>query len=294
MSQNSKRQKDLSQEELELHEVLDSISGSVTTATATPPSDNVTDNNNNNNNNINNNNVKEKSNKTMDKNEMRHMFKEFMDYYHEMKDYVDPEQEEEVDEELPDAQPIFGVNINEQSTRVEAVEGTYAPSRDYLPTFVNSAFTRDAPVDVHLPPPTVAAPIQSNVNYQTNAPMTSGNVPLASGNAPGPSSATLPLPSLRPPMNWDPDPSVLAWGVTTLDTCEWSKEDREKLIKDFSPNEDFDHIFTAVPNPPELLAAIKYKDNLERDYLFKRAETEQFLFSAAEDLSCGFHSKFVS
>ena len=55
MSQNSKRQKDLSQEELELHEVLDSISGSVTTATATPPSDNVTDNNNNNNNNINNN-----------------------------------------------------------------------------------------------------------------------------------------------------------------------------------------------------------------------------------------------
>ena len=282
MSQNNKRRKGLSQEELELHEVLDDT-GSVSTETATPPRNNVTDN------------VKESSKKPMDKSEIRHMFKEFMDYYHEMKDYVDPEQEEEVDEELPDAQPIFGVNINEQSTRVEAGEGTYAPSRDYLPTFVNSAFTRDAPVDVHLPPPTVAAPIQSNVNYQTNAPMTSGNVPMASGNAPGPSSATplplpdasLPLPSLRPPMNWDPDPSVLSWGVTTLDTCEWSKEDREKLIKDFSPNEDFDHIFTAVPNPPELLAAIKHKDNIDRDYLFKRAETEHHLYSAAEDLSCG-------
>ena len=62
---------------------------------------------------------------------------------------------------------------------------------------------------------------------------------------------------------------------------------REVIIKEFSPNEAFDHIFAAVPNAPELLAAIKYKDNLERDYLFKRAETEQFLFSAAEDLSCG-------
>ena len=160
---------------------------------------------------------------------------------------------------------------------------------------MNSAFTSDAPVDEHLPPPTVAAPRQTNINFQSNAPMTTGNVPMVIGNAPGTSSATplplpdasLPLPSLRPPMNWDPDPSVLSWAISTLDTCEWSKEDRETIIKEFSPNEAFDHIFTAVPNPPELLAAIKHKDNIERDFLFKRAETEHHLFSAAEDLSCG-------
>ena len=45
MSQNNKRQRGLSQEELELHEVFDSPPGSVTTATATPPRDNVTNNN---------------------------------------------------------------------------------------------------------------------------------------------------------------------------------------------------------------------------------------------------------
>ena len=101
MSQTVKRQKGLSQEELELHEVLDSL-GSGTTATASPSRDNVLNNNVSNNNN-----VKENS-KTMDKNEMRHMFREFMDYYQEMKDYEDPEQEEEVDEEeLPNAQPVF-------------------------------------------------------------------------------------------------------------------------------------------------------------------------------------------
>ena len=135
-----------------------------------------------------------------------------------------------------------------------------------------------------MPPPTAAAPTQiyDNAPLTTgNAPMTSG-VPLAAGNAPGSSSATslplpdasLPLPSLRPPKNWDPDPSVLSWAITTLDTCEWAKEDRDNIIKQFSPNEAYDHIFTAVPNPPDLLAAIKHKDNLDRDYLFKRSETE--------------------
>ena len=52
----------------------------------------------------------------MNKNEMRHMFKEFMEYYQEIEEYEEPEQEEEVDdEELPNALSIFGVNVNEQS-----------------------------------------------------------------------------------------------------------------------------------------------------------------------------------
>ena len=240
----------------------------------------------------------------MNKDEMRQMFRDFMEFYNETREYGEPEQEEEIDdEELPIAQPLFGVNINEQSSRVEAVEGAYAPYRDNLPCNSNLLNSRDAPVEVLVPPSTAAAPSQNVlINAPKNAPIiadnnpvTSGNVPLASGATPGTSNATLlplpdaslPLPSLRPPKNWDPDPSVLSWAVSTLDTCEWSKEDRDSIVKEFSPNEAFDHIFTAVPNPPDLLAAIKHKDNLDRDYLFKRAETESLLYSAAEDLSCG-------
>ena len=161
------------------------------------------------------------------------MFKEFMEYYQEMKEYEDPEQEEEVDEEeLPNAQPMFGVNVNEQSTRVEAVEGTYAPFSDNLLNNSYLSNTRDALVEVHVPPSTAAAPsknVLTNAHIDSgNNPVISGNVPLASGTTPGTSNATLlplpdaslPLPSLRPPKNWDPDPSVLSWAVTTLDTCE--------------------------------------------------------------------------
>ena len=40
MSQHNKRQRGLSQDELELHAILDSPSGSLTTATASPPKEN--------------------------------------------------------------------------------------------------------------------------------------------------------------------------------------------------------------------------------------------------------------
>ena len=58
MSQNNKTRRGLSQEELELHQVLDSL-GSVSTATATPPMENA-QNTTVNNNNITNNNEEEK------------------------------------------------------------------------------------------------------------------------------------------------------------------------------------------------------------------------------------------
>ena len=99
---------------------------------------------------------------------------------------------------------------------------------------------------------------------------------------------SLPLPSTRPPKNWDPDPSVLLWASKTRDSCEWTKEDREFFAAKFSTDPDYDHMFSAIPNPPDLLAAIKSPELLDKDFLFKRAETEDFLFSANEDLACGF------
>ena len=88
----------------------------------------------------------------------------------------------------------------------------------------------------------------------------------------------LPLPTTRHPKNWEPDPSVIAWATKISDICEWTKEDRDFLSAKFSSDPANDYLFSAMPNPPDLLNAIKSPELLKRDYLFKRAETEQFYF----------------
>ena len=190
--------------------------------------------------------------------------------------YVSSEYDEdpgyiEIDNELPLNGPItdqdngptrFGVNVNEpQSSRVDATKYS------------------DAPLDENnnisaVPLPSVA-PVANPV---VSAPTAAVILP----------DASLPLATDRPPKNWDPDPSLLAWAEAALDgKCEWSKKDREVFIAKFSPDPIHDHLFKAVPNPPELLTAIQDPVNLERDYLFKRFEAEQHFYSANEDLSCG-------
>ena len=150
---------------------------------------------------------------------------------------------------------------------------------------VNSA----APVEATAP---VRAPIEPIITIK---PALSSSIAAASGSsAPDPASVTnlpdpsLPMPTSRPPKNWDPDPSVLLWASKTLESCEWTKEDREFFVNKFSTDPDHDPLFSAVPNPPDLLAAIKSPELVDKDFLFKRAETENFLFSANEDLACGF------
>ena len=148
-----------------------------------------------------------------------------------------------------------------------------------------------APVEDSTP---VRAPIETIVTIK---PASASSIAAASGSsAPDHNSAnvsnlpdpSLPMPTSRPPKNWDPDPSVLLWASKTLDSCEWTKEDREFFVSKFSTDPDHDPMFSAVPNPPDLLAAIKSPELLDKDFLFKRAETENFLFSANEDLACGF------
>ena len=232
----------------------------------------------------------------------------------------DTDDENEMENDLPEHKPkqvsFFGVDVNEQkSSEDELPYGTQgrAPSVVGAPENSSAAHPVDennnnnnhknttltvpssssvivdsvAPVEATAPG---RAPIEDNIN--TVPAMSSSVAAAAPTPAISPSvtlpDPSLPLPSTRPPKNWAPDPSVLQWASVTQETCEWSKEDRDFFASKFSTDPVYDYMFSAVPNPPELLAAIKSPELLDKDFLFKRAETEDFLFSANEDLACGF------
>ena len=250
---------------MEIHAALNSPEGSSTTRTSSPqhnaskaPTTTPT---------------ASKSGKIKDTNKesgdyLNNMFSKFINF-------MEAQEDEEYEEYEVLHTPMFGVHVNE----VPKSDAPVAPRAEAPHTDPIS----DAPVASA----TAAAPPLVTVSATAAAP-TLASAPSVPASDPLPlPDASLPLPSLRPPKNWDPDPSVLSWAIKTLDTCEWSKEDRDAITNKFSPVEDFDHIFTAVPNPPDLLAAIQHPDNIERDYLFKRAESEQYLYSASEDLACG-------
>ena len=100
---------------------------------------------------------------------------------------------------------------------------------------------------------------------------------------------TLPLPmTSRAPTNWYPDPSVLAWAIQTVDTCEWTDDDRAVFEKQFSPEEKYDHLFTAVAPPNGMTQALQATETKKRDYLFHRAVCEEFLLQSNKDIVCGF------
>ena len=190
---------------------------------------------------------------------------------------------EVIDVELPTGRPsvasgvapsFFGVGINEPD---------HLRDHGYNKPDAQAHLSAD-------PPPGVAQPQAPAVD-----------LPLAQGDAPAPTPVVapvpvpvvlpdegLPMPSSRHPTNWSPHPEVLAWASLMVDTCEWSAADREAMEKRFSPASEHDHLFTAVPAPPDMLAALKHPRTKELDYLFKRFETENHLYTANQDLSCGF------
>ena len=98
---------------------------------------------------------------------------------------------------------------------------------------------------------------------------------------------SLPRKLFRAPTNWNPSSDVISWARVTLDELEWSEEDRQSLMKEFSPMEKYDPIFTAVPFPSDLRPSFMLPDVKSSDYLFNREGTEAFLFDAQQDLSCG-------
>ena len=162
-------------------------------------------------------------------------------------------------QELPTGRPthsvtddLFGLDINE----VPDINNNNSNSMPPL----NSSNSSSNPGQVLNPPPNVVEPDKS-----------------------------LPLPfSSRAPTNWYPDSSVLAWACDMVDSCEWTDADRAALEKQFSPEEKYDHLFTAVTPPNGMLQALQAAETKKRDYLFRRADTEDFLHQANKDIVCGF------
>ena len=194
-------------------------------------------------------------------------------------DFIDVIDEDE-SQGVQNSKIKFGLFVNEPDSGVAASTTKDAPSLPVVTQLddnnnnVASKVLNTVPVDHS----------HSKNNTVGTAASPSETAPLV---APLP-DADLPSLSLRPPLNWHPDPEVLAWAIETLDLCDWSKEDRVNFEKKYSSSPDHDHLFTAVANPPDLLSAIRSPDLVARDYLFKRADTEQFLYNANKDLACGF------
>ena len=156
------------------------------------------------------------------------------------------------------APPLFGVDVNE----------VLHPGVD---------------VDVHVPAPMVAPHDVPVVASGSRPPALGAQVQQASVAEP---DADLPCGvNDRPPVNWHPHPAVISWANLVIDKVEWTDVERKALAMEFSPDPVLDHLFTAVPPPPGLLKAIKDPLTWDRDYLFRRAETERLLHEAQKDLA---------
>ena len=167
----------------------------------------------------------------------------------------------EVLRELPTGRPchtddnndkMFGVDINENPHHTTTVADIHCPP-----------FISSNSVDPN-PPASVAHPLIS------------------------PDKSLPPVISTRAPTNWYPDPQVMAWASEMVDQSEWTSADRDIIKKQFSPDSEFDHIFSAVMPPTGMLSAIQSPEMKKKDFLFRRAETEEFLLEANKDLVCGF------
>ena len=99
--------------------------------------------------------------------------------------------------------------------------------------------------------------------------------------------SSLPMIVTRAPTNWYPKAGVFSWGVHTMDHCEWTADNRKALATQFSPLEHMDHLFYAAPMPKHLKEAISHSDTVKSDFCFSRSATDDYLYDASEDLTCG-------
>ena len=122
------------------------------------------------------------------------------------------------------------------------------------------------------------------VNEQNSEPGSSGVNVSKSNKSDGPVDPEVVEPdsslpsaiSSRAPTNWYPHPEVLAWAVKEVDNCEWSPAIREIFESDFSPEEKYDHLFTAVSAPQEMLDAEQHPEIKKKDFLLKDLKQKSF------------------
>ena len=145
-----------------------------------------------------------------------------------------------------------------------------------------------------MPAPIQPVPAPVAPAHVVPAPVTPANVipapvaPALAAPAPAPlPDPSLPLPFIRHPTNWGPESSVLVWLEQTLDKCKWSQNERDAIDKQYCPDPSADHLFTAVKLPSDILSLMQSPDLPDKEYMFKRAEAEQFFYHANKDLACG-------
>ena len=79
----------------------------------------------------------------------------------------------------------------------------------------------------------------------------------------------------RPPVNWHPKESILVWAADVIDGLEMTDEDRQAVVKKFSPDPKWDHLFTPVSPPEGMKKAMDHSETKKLDYLFNRAGAEE-------------------
>ena len=122
---------------------------------------------------------------------------------------------------------------------------------------------------------------------------TSKDVDLISHPVVEPDNTLPPAKSSRSPTNWYPLKGVLAWATANVDglkdgsSIEMSDKDRKDIIAEFSPNPQWDHLFTAVSPPVGMTKAMDHPDSKKFDYMFNRLAAEEDFQRSHEDISCG-------
>ena len=93
------------------------------------------------------------------------------------------------------------------------------------------------------------------------------------------------LPSLtdRLPSNWNPTPKIMNF-VKRASDVEWSKDERQEIIKRFHPSEELDPYFSPVKLPTKLYKTLKSPAAKKKDFLFNRHDVEKHLYNANLDL----------
>ena len=181
--------------------------------------------------------------------------------------------------ELPSGRPV-GVNDNVHmdlpSGRPFGAHDGPAPGDVQFGLHANAPPA--APIDAR-----AAAPLEPVINVQPLGPVPV--VPAVAGEVLP--DASLPLPTSDVSTTWHPILGVLAWANVNIDSSEWVAADREAIEKKFVPEPQFRHIFEAVPTPPDILSAMKSPITKEQDHLFRRYDTENYLYTANKDLTCG-------
>ena len=184
---------------------------------------------------------------------------------------VDTGRAQSVDQDLPNmgmnnvredmaSHVIFGENVNEEPI-TDDYEEEDVDDDPYFPPGQN-------PPNNEVPTPLV--PIHNQYPEDTNI-------------TPNEPDSDLPAVFPRPPSNWHPKKKIMVWLESAADK-EWTPIERKELKEKFNPIEEYDPLLLPVNMPSKMHKALKSKATKRKDFLLNRELAEKNLFYASSDL----------